>query len=187
MHKAVLKDCSLPTLFLAYQTTTHHLQDCRLLHFFPASDLFWCVFCRCSSESVSVTLSESFILPVWQNESSLRWHEASAHCQEGMPCEMDNLFQMDKFGPSIFLWASFLAGAISDSCESSLLLRFFPCCYLSLECTGNSLLWLGSPAVQAFHYAVQLHESDIALGGRKGLKLLMLCQPFELQGYSLDR
>ncbi|KAH8949047.1 hypothetical protein BDL97_10G009700 [Sphagnum fallax] len=38
---------------------------------------------RCSSESVSVTLSESFILPVWQNESSLRGHEASAHCQEG--------------------------------------------------------------------------------------------------------
>jgi hypothetical protein len=181
MHTAVLKDCSLCTLFLAYQTTTRHLQDCRLLHFFPASDLFWCVFCRCSSESVSVTLSESFILLVWQNECSLRGHEASAHCQEGMPCEMD------KFGPSSFLWASFLAGAISDSCESSLLLRFFPSCYLSLECTRNSLLWLGSPAVQAFHYAVQLHESDIALGGRKGLKLLMLCQPFELWGCSLDR
>ncbi|CAK9193741.1 unnamed protein product [Sphagnum troendelagicum] len=38
---------------------------------------------RCSSESVSVTLSESFILPVWQNESSLMEHEASAHCHEG--------------------------------------------------------------------------------------------------------
>jgi hypothetical protein len=95
--------------------------------------------------------------------------------------------QMDKFGPSSFLWASFWVGAISDSCESSLLLRFFPPCYLSLECTRNSLLWLGSPAVQAFHYAVQLHESDIALGNRKGLKLLLLCQPFELWGCSLDR
>ncbi len=87
MHKAVLNDCSLPTLFLAYQTTTCHLQDCRLFHFFCASDLFWCVFCRCSSKSVSVTLSESFILPVWQNESSLRGHEASAHRHKGMPCE----------------------------------------------------------------------------------------------------
>ncbi|CAM6018524.1 unnamed protein product [Sphagnum balticum] len=38
---------------------------------------------RCSSKSVSVTLSESFILPVWQNESSLRGHEASAHCHKG--------------------------------------------------------------------------------------------------------
>jgi hypothetical protein len=52
--------------------------------------------------------------------------------------------QKDKFGTSSFLWASFSAGAISDSCESSLLLRFSPPCCLSLECTRNSLLWLGA-------------------------------------------
>jgi hypothetical protein len=41
----------------------------------------------------------------------------------------------------------------------------------------------GQPAVQ---FSV-VTESDIALGDRKGLKVLMLCQPFQLWGCSLDR
>jgi hypothetical protein len=87
MHKAVLKGCSLLTPFWLIKPLQCHLRDCRLLHFFPVSDLLWCVFCRWSSWSVSVTLSESSILPVWQHQSLLRGHEASTHCYEGMPYE----------------------------------------------------------------------------------------------------
>jgi hypothetical protein len=79
--------------------------------------------------------------------------------------------QKDKFGTSSFLWASFSAGAISDSCETSLLFRLPP--LLSKSRMHKKLC--------------VVTERDIALGDRKGLKVLMLCQPFQLWGCSLDR
>jgi len=148
-----------PQRYAMWNTDLVILMTC-IWSYHPASSLpaklqlhFQCSCC-------AMKLEHAWIHNVPIIESKVHWHPW---------CTYDVCFslQIPKWTSLAALWASFLAGAISDSCESSLLLRFFPPCYLSLECTRNSLLWLGSPAVQAFHFDVQLHESDIALGDRK--------------------